>query len=136
MKRKKGSRCCTPPSEAARITASSSLSSVKCIRSTPEYFAERLFKAMKVRGGVDANRLGEGVPAYHCWDFRTSPRGPLAKESLQWISHRAKCWHFVPGDLQSLLPGHVSHDRSEAEVSACTQSIQANGLEAHTFKNR
>lgn len=28
------------------------LFSVKCIRSTPEYFAERLFKAMKVRSGV------------------------------------------------------------------------------------
>ncbi|KAB0399179.1 hypothetical protein E2I00_000495 [Balaenoptera physalus] len=31
------------------------LATVKCIRSTPEYFAERLFKAMKVRGGVDVN---------------------------------------------------------------------------------
>ncbi|TKC44262.1 hypothetical protein EI555_016621, partial [Monodon monoceros] len=31
------------------------LAVVKCVRSTPEYFAERLFKAMKVRGGVDVN---------------------------------------------------------------------------------
>lgn len=64
---------------------------------------------MKVHGGVDANELREGVPAYHCWDFRISPWGPLAKESLQQISHRTKCWHLVPNDLQSLLPSHISH---------------------------
>lgn len=56
---KEGLRPPHHPSKAARITTSSFLFSVKCVRSTAEYFAERLFKAMKVRGGVDAPEVGE-----------------------------------------------------------------------------
>jgi len=48
-----------------------SFSPVKCIRSTPEYFAERLFKAMKVSSEVSGNEV-EGSFCPHpqdCWDL-------------------------------------------------------------------
>lgn len=71
-----------PPPETT-----SSFFSVKCIRSTPEYFAERLFKAMKVRDGFDVNEVrGRGGLCPPRQDSWASPCGPLAQGGLRGLA--------------------------------------------------
>lgn len=83
------------PGGSQNNSTSSSLFSVKCIRSTPEYFAERLFKAMKVCGGLGGNEprgwRGRWCLCPSPWNCRhslTSLWDPLATESYQRIGHR------------------------------------------------
>nr|KAF6479032.1 annexin A6 [Molossus molossus] len=83
------------------------LAVVKCIRSTPEYFAERLFKAMKVRGRFDVKEVGGGSL---CPPHRDSWESPV----VHWPKEAFKDWPQVrvrtlcprapePG----MLPGHT-----------------------------
>lgn len=86
-----------PPPETT-----SSFFSVKCIRSTPEYFAERLFKAMKVRDGFDVNEVRGGWVSAH--PTRTLGQVPV----VHWPKGAFGDWPQVrvradfPGELQSL----------------------------------
>ena len=129
--------------KAARITTSSFLFSVKCIRSTAEYFAERLFKAMKVRGGVDAPEVGERGSVY--------PHkivGTLVKcLGVHWPKRAFRALAIKPSDgaLSQVssrawgaachTPSHptCSHDCSGGAVTSCPQSSQPAGLEAHAL---
>ena len=84
---------------------------MKCIRSTPEYFAERLFKAMKVRDVFDVNEIGRGGLRLLARTVGTLgqvlmghwPKG--AFKNRPQVRARALC----PGELQSLGCCVVTH---------------------------
>ena len=121
------------PSEAARITTSSSLFSVKCIRSTPEYFAERLFKAMKVRGGVDVNEVGGWGLCKPPQDCRVSGKslGSTGQRECSrcWPqdSVMALCprWAPEPGVLPGHTPAHPVPALSSWLIRGCNDSLHA-----------